>query len=164
MRLVYVLSVITGLAIAALSLAADKMYVWKDKKGVPHYTETPPPPGIPFKVIEIQSSAQNPAARRTSQRPTSAPSPEATKTDPTKQQLDRYREARRHNCEVAKKNLYTLQNVARIKITDASGEVRLLTDEEKQQRIEESKKQIKEFCGPDPLASKKAEETEAPIQ
>jgi hypothetical protein len=130
--------------------AADKMYKWKDDKGILHYTETPPAGDVAYEIIEVKNQFSNdnyrPQRRNTSQQQAQ---PAEEKPGVPQSEVEKYKAARQHNCQVAKKNLYTLQNVARVRITDESGKERLLTDEEKQERIALSKEQVKTFCGPD---------------
>ena len=55
---------------------------------------------------------------------------------------------RRQNCEIANKNLANLQRGGNVRYVGPNGEVMRLSDEERQKRIEEANKQIKENCNP----------------
>lgn len=49
-------------------------------------------------------------------------------------------------CKQFRGNLQSMEEHARVKETDANGEVRVLTDEEKNARLDETRRQIKAFC------------------
>lgn len=53
----------------------------------------------------------------------------------------------RRNCEIGKRNLAQLQAYARIRVRGDNGEERVLTNEEKQERIEQARETIRENCG-----------------
>jgi len=54
--------------------------------------------------------------------------------------------AKRENCDRAKKNLTNYTNRGRIRLEDDDGEYRILTDEERQENINEFQNGIKENC------------------
>lgn len=84
----------------------------------------------------------------------------AAKPSPTDQQLDEQMaterqkvqaeiaRARASNCEMGKRNLARLEAYARIRIKEADGSERILTDQEKADRTAQAKKTITENCGP----------------
>ncbi len=131
----------------ATSVVAEKMYKWQDDKGVLHYTQTPPS-NVEFEVIEVAQNDQrrgvSPRNRTTDQSRVSpaAATPQVPKTD-----VERYKAARNNNCDLAKRNLHTLTNVARIRIPDGAGGERLLSDKEKSEKVAVTQEQIKTFCG-----------------
>jgi hypothetical protein len=49
-------------------------------------------------------------------------------------------------CKILQANLQAMQNHGRVKMADANGEVRVLSEDEKQQEMESTQKQIKIFC------------------
>ncbi len=53
---------------------------------------------------------------------------------------------KKSNCDIGKLNLAQLKNYNRIKVRGENGEVRVLTDEEKQARIDRATATIKENC------------------
>lgn len=136
------LFVIVALLTPFAALAINDMYQWVDEKGITHYTQTPPL-NRPYKVIKGKETSQS-SSRSLSQTQRSS-TPPSQKTAP-RTEVDRYKAARNKNCEVAKRNLNTLKNVARIRITGDDGEERLLTDQEKAEKIKLSQEQVKNFC------------------
>jgi flagellar biosynthesis GTPase FlhF len=139
------------LSLLALSSAYAGMYRWVDEDGVTHYTQTPPineestlieepkPPTTPsdeaWKKLNKQRSQQQ------SSRETRAQKKEEQK------KLAEEKEIKEQNCEAARKNLAILQNgppTRRMKT--ASGEYVRLTEEDYQQKVDEARDNIKEFC------------------
>ena len=139
------LFVIIALLTPFVAEAINDMYQWVDDKGITHYTQTPPL-NRPYKVIKGKETSRSSyrSTAQTQRRPTVS----SQKTAP-KSEVDRYKAARNKNCEVAKRNLNTLKNVARIRITGDDGEERLLTDKEKAEKIKLSQEQVKNFCSKD---------------
>ena len=56
------------------------------------------------------------------------------------------KDAREKNCSLAKNNLSTMRERARVRVKEKNGEYRMLSHEEKTNKETELKKQIKEFC------------------
>lgn len=148
---------LTCLALACLVTAgpafADKYFKWTDAKGVTHYSDAPPPPdaastGEVKVTTRLPSDSESAVERLEKQRaetlknlntPPTGAMPAAA---PPKTDKSQYAE----RCKQLRANLETLQNSARIREENEKGEVRALTDEEKQQRTEDTKRQIKGFC------------------
>ena len=55
-------------------------------------------------------------------------------------------EVKRSNCEMGKRNLAQLEAFHRIRVRDANGVEKLLSDEEKAQRMDETRQIIRENC------------------
>ncbi|MDZ7684322.1 MAG: hypothetical protein U5O39_04390 [Gammaproteobacteria bacterium] len=55
-------------------------------------------------------------------------------------------ERQRENCEIGKRNLTRLQAYARIRVQGEDGQERVLTEEEKQQRIQRARQTVRENC------------------
>ncbi len=150
-----------GLALTAVlvlmtstSFAADKhgIYKWVDDSGEVHYTQKPPP------NRETQELKPPPA-------PTGDP---AAISDKLKEQVDamekrqtekregasdakqwvEIQKIRRENCATAGRNLAMLQQGGNRAYRTADGQVVRLTDEDRQQRIDEANRQIEENCTP----------------
>jgi antirestriction protein ArdC len=62
------------------------------------------------------------------------------------EQWSNIQKRRRENCEIAKKNLANLHQGGNKAFMTPDGEVIRLSDEERQRRIDEANKQIKENC------------------
>jgi hypothetical protein len=142
------------LVCATATPAADTHYIykWSDDQGEIHYTQFPPA----GREVERLNAPPPPAE-----------SPEVTEDDLQKQvetmeqqnekQLQDARNAdqraeiqkvRKQNCEAANKNLINLERGGNIRYMGPDGKVIRLTEEERQKRIDEANKQIKENCNP----------------
>ncbi|MCG6952764.1 MAG: DUF4124 domain-containing protein [Betaproteobacteria bacterium] len=49
------------LACASLDASAQQVYRWIDAKGTPHYSNSPPPPGVTAEVIAIRAATGEPS-------------------------------------------------------------------------------------------------------
>ena len=140
--------------ITSVSSAAGKhgIYKWVDDSGTVHYTQTPPsnrdtqelkpPPGpaddpdaISGKLKEQVDAMED---RLTEKREGAADA----------QQWAEIQKLRRENCANARANLAKLQQGGNRAYRTPDGEVVRLTEEERQQRIDEANRQIQENCSP----------------
>ncbi len=146
-RQVTILCLVGLTAVGTVAQAA--MYRWVNEQGVTVYSQTPPPSGHATRI------------------PPPPPPPQGAPTAPSLQeqlnQIDKQNAERREreakeaklrqrqavidaNCEAARHNLQVLQGPARRNFAGEDGTYQHFTDEERQQRIQEAKDQIKEFC------------------
>jgi len=138
---------LSALAITALLAAltgnvfAENSYTykWKSSDGEIHYTDRPPASGIPFEKIRIQTRKGQPAEAKTTSAAKKADSPED----------DTYSGWRKENCKRATQNLDILENASRIAQDDGQGGTRLMSEEEKQAKIEKMQKQKEKYCTQD---------------
>lgn len=141
-----------ALATPAL-LGAAKIYKWTDAKGVTHYSEDPPPASSrnasEVKVpTRLPSGSQQPTTNAA--KGTAAPAKKDGKTGKetgtaTKDQAagsERYAE----RCQKLRADQQTVQDHARIKVTDPNGESRVLSDDEKNAQLDDIQRQIKAYC------------------
>jgi hypothetical protein len=133
------------LCLMPLQGAVAAAYKWTDDKGEIHYSQTPPS-ATKVEVINTPSgtsaSPANPAPQtsdtETTNGDSAARSPEAAKAEDAA--------IRAKNCTAARSNLETLKNAGEVTVKDAQGLLHSLTPEERKSRIEETEKNIKEFC------------------
>jgi hypothetical protein len=143
------------LVFATASPAADTqdIYKWTNDQGAVQYTQFPPPPGRPVEILHgVRPPDQSPeTAGNDLQKQIE------TMDKQNEEQLQGAKDARqwaeiqkirRSNCETANKNLVNLQRGGNVRYMGANGEVMRLTEEERQKRIDEANKQIKENCNP----------------
>ena len=131
------------------SLSTAEIYKWVDDDGKTNYTQLPPPPGYESEMVREASS------------PAVAPAPPATELQERyeEQQKDRENDAavagqekknadiRKLNCDAATRNQASLELGGNRLYETADGEYLRLTEEERQQRIDQAKEQIKKYCG-----------------
>lgn len=126
------------------------VYKWVDEKGVTHFGEKPPSPGVGEKIkISAPSPSSTPAPEKDSRSTQKAPAASAAKpseaeTAEAKAQADIIKK----NCETYAANLKVLKESARIREQASDGQVKMLTDEEKQARIQQAEQFIAEKCQP----------------
>jgi hypothetical protein len=142
--------IITGSLLLALSAtaSASQVYKWVDAQGNTHFGNQPPQ-GQDATQVNTGVSQPKPATP-----PAPAPLPlPGTEQDPAQKAIDEKvkkevaerEEKMQKYCEVTRTNLAQLQNNPRL-TAEVDGEVRRLTEEERQSKIAESKKGIAENC------------------
>ncbi len=120
--------------------AENLQYKWKDANGEVHYTERPPANGVPFETIRIKSHVSNqPASSLTK-------NDKAAEQKPEDIQDKKYNDWKKENCKRAMQNLDVLENAGRISQDDGQGGTRLMTDEEKQEKIKAMTEQKEKYC------------------
>ena len=137
----FIISMSLGICISIFSAEGISKitYKWVDEQGITQYTERPPSKGAYEKITVHMSGSEEVIGVNAEQ---SAKEAEVAKGSP----LDEIAKANESNCKVSRQNMEVLTKVARIKVSDEKGENRILTPEEKQQRIDETQQQIELFC------------------
>ncbi|WP_191489662.1 DUF4124 domain-containing protein [Pseudomonas sp. FEN] len=135
---------ITGLLFALSPLCqAGQIYKWVDAQGVTHF-DAQPPAGQSATVV-TPAVGNVPAPPRAAL-PTSAPVGDQNAVDAkVKKQIADQEAARKAYCEKVRTNLAQLENNARVR-EEVNGELRRLTEEERQTRLLEARKAIEENC------------------
>ena len=137
-----------GLLTFALAEAA--MYRWVDEKGVTHYSQIAPPTGS-FDVIEAPTtptSSGDESLNDLNRQWQQMQDREAARKEEAKKQKTDEAEAalRQQNCQTAKQNLEILQGPPNRLIRTPEGTYRRLTDEERQEKIEQAKEMMEKSC------------------
>lgn len=139
-------------SVMLMSSASADVYKWVDEKGVTNYAAEPPS-SVDASRVKVQTrlpsgslgAVEDLEKRREEARKTAD---EAAKkagdapAAPQKKDPEQYAE----RCKQYRADLKTMEEHAQIRLTDAKGEVRTLTEEEKQKRMDETRRQIKGFC------------------
>jgi len=141
--LIFSLCILGSLFAANPAMAAS--YKWTDEKGNIHYSQHPPAEGSyeRMKVDKSPPSAADTAVEAPTQ-PSADAGKSATGNKVVKEELAKSQELRAKNCEAAKKNLEVLTVYKRFK--DKDGNVVRMDDNVREQKIEEAKQHISEFC------------------
>ena len=149
-----VTSKVFGMCLAmalCLPLHAGKVYKWQDEDGAWHYSEKPPLER-PAETLKLKTRKPAPESSGATDDTEAAPATEGEDEDkkPLKKSpevLAAEKARRAEDCERAKKNLDTLTHRTRILYDDEEkGEQRYLTEEERQEWLQKSRDQVKEFC------------------
>ena len=144
----------TLLVFATASPAADTqdIYKWTDDQGEVQYTQFPPP-GRPAEILH----GVRPPDESTESAGTDLQKQLETVEQQNQEQLQgakdekqwaQIQKIRRDNCKTARQNLVNLNRGGNVRYMGADGKVMRLTEEERQKRIDEANKQIKENCNP----------------
>jgi len=128
------------------------IYKWTDKAGNIHYSQIKPS-GAVNKLDRMRVDHQHvPADRSTYKRPGSKTDADKTKKDdPENKPADKKKkklspQQRTKYCASAKRNLATLRAKAQIKQRDKKGNIRFITEKEKQNRIKQARRFMKKNC------------------
>ncbi|TLX62919.1 DUF4124 domain-containing protein [Stutzerimonas nosocomialis] len=138
--------ILTGGLVLALSSGAmaGQVYKWVDAQGITHFSAQPPQ-GAPAEVVSTHVApprASEPSLPTPA--PTSTPD-QAALDRQVRQQVAAEDAERARYCTNMRTNLAQLKNNPRVRVEDG-GEMRRLTEEERQARISETTKTISENC------------------
>ncbi|WP_426415883.1 DUF4124 domain-containing protein [Aestuariirhabdus sp. LZHN29] len=132
------------------SAHAATYYKWVDDNGLTHYSATPPE-GRPSVQIE-RGSSRSPSGITPSIPSANEPNEAAARTEDKleaegfEQNLAAAEETRKKNCDTARENKVQLTLKNRIKLLQDDGTYRVLSDEEKQQKVRQADEAIDTYC------------------
>lgn len=145
-----------GLLISALMLYSvsgfvfAETYKWTDDEGNVHYSQQPPPGDIKAKTMDTPNAGSE-AGKSEVQRRLEAFQKRDEKREEAEQERQRQQkkaEIYRKNCQTAKDRLAKLQRGRQVRAFDEDGNMRRLSVEEHQQRIDNVKKDVEKYCNP----------------
>lgn len=150
---------VSGLALAlvALTAQADGIYKWTDENGVTHFGSQPPqkeevevvkkPKSERMKQWQTQQlalEAGKEAEEPTSEERNAAAAPQEPEQE---QALTKAQQAvRAQRCRMAQSNLQELTTHSRVRELGPDGKMRVLGEEERQQRITRARETIENNC------------------
>jgi hypothetical protein len=134
-----------GLALLLVGSAEARMYRWVDDSGMTVYSQSPPPSGEATEIKVNTSTAAPPAAPPTEGQTKETTAPEKP-TGPTKAEIEASNKIKDDNCKAATSNLTLYENLGNKLVKTPDGLYKRLTEEERQQKIQESKEGIAEYC------------------
>ena len=144
-----IISTILAMAVSFSADANKPIYKWKDSQGNIKYTQSKPPRGTEFETI-YQRQSNSEEKTQTSNSKTSE-SVDAQEQMLSEQKTEKQRvqkankEITKKNCMIAQNNLDTLTNSARV-FTETDGERRLLTDQERSDKLEVAQANVDKYC------------------
>ncbi|MCK7598796.1 DUF4124 domain-containing protein [Microbulbifer sp. CAU 1566] len=159
----FIATLTLGLGLAA-SVQADGIFKWVDDNGVVHFGSQPPkqeqvevvkaPKSERFKQWQQEqdaliaqrkmATASEPVSEKTAGDSEPAPQPEQQNTQAAVSQAEKA--ARALRCRNAQQRLQELQSHARVREVDASGNYRVLPEQERQQRIQQARETAQTNC------------------
>ncbi len=139
----YFLSVFlfTGMALLPVSSQADIVYRWVDKENIVHYSERPPK-GIKSTRIKTSSGSSSAMKKDSLAAPQHEQEAKRKLAEASMPNPKKNKEV----CERATFNYNLLNERARIKQKDEKGELRFLTDEEKEEQKKSAKNAMNIYC------------------
>ena len=139
---------IISVLLFSTAYAASTAYKWVDGTGRTIYSQTPPPVGVPYEIVEqpdAQSSSLTNEATNSLQDQVAKVEEARQQEKEEQQRVAESEQIKKDNCAQAKTNMTAL--TSRGQVTIKEGDLyRKLTEEERQAKISEAKSQIDEFC------------------
>jgi len=131
-------------------VCSAQTYRWVDENGVVSYSQTPPPATTTERIKLPSASRSSPEAaqqrlQQLRQRLEDNREDRELATQKS-QQLATKNARRRHNCQAARANLRNLQGLGKRLLHTSDGQYVRLTEEQRQQRMQEARKQIEANC------------------
>lgn len=140
--------VITLSLVISFHVSAE-VYKWVDENGNTHYSQSPPTSDAEVKKIDIDTKHDTTAAQeqvsKQTEKADALREERITKAE-EKAKLEAEKKARQEKCIEAKKALDSYQTNIRLLMKENSGNVRKLTEEERQEMIEKGKLDVSEYC------------------
>jgi hypothetical protein len=142
------------LSLAALWLsmgAQAAMYKWTDENGQTVYSQTPPPSGEAVRIRKNAAPDPGQSARareelRKELERSYDKTVEQEQARSKKADEQRERATRAKHCESALKNLAIIENLGRRRLRTPDGEYKILSEDDREVRIRETRAQIEKFC------------------
>lgn len=136
-----------SLLLPATAVAKQKLYKWVDENGVTHYSAQPP---ANQETSEIRVSTGHSEPTKAPAAPASTSTNTSTSSEATTEQAAAPQPVStkdKEKCEATRKNIWNLENFPRVRAKDEkTGEIRYLTPEEHQERLNRAKELEKDFC------------------
>lgn len=143
-RMIIACSVLLALSTGAM---AGQIYKWVDAQGNVHFGAQPPEG---TQAAEVNPNISQPKLGAKAKPATAEKTADAEQEgidQKVRQDVAKQEEERKKYCETMRTNLAQLKNNPRVRVEDEDkGEMRRLTEEERQARIAESEKAIAENC------------------
>lgn len=148
-RVLKIMAVSTALAMLALSglpaNAAEVLYRWKDDQGNPVHSDRPPPQGIDYEVISTGSSMVRTVEAEEGAVPLEVKPSASNDFEPVEIKKTKI-EKNPEYCQRARENLATLDSNVRIRMRNDQGEVRFLTEEERDIERQKAHISMENYC------------------
>lgn len=135
-RFLTLLAIAFVFASANLTAAEKITYKWTDDNGEVHYTERAPK-DREYTRIRTYVDQKNANTNKV---------PVLDQKEKTAKKDDSYGTWRDENCTIANQNLDILVNAGRISTDDGDGGTRIMTDEEKKEKITQMENQRDKYC------------------
>lgn len=119
---------------------SNDIYKWIDGHGITHYSQLPPT-GYPFTLIK------SPANNSTGIPSSGTQSPPAASSTPQPQPVKRAEIPDiKQRCEIARKDILTLQSARRIRVVKPDGQVEWLNENQRASNLKNAQNFVSHFC------------------
>lgn len=139
--------IVAGSLLLAMSssVTAAQIYKWVDAQGTTHFGAQPPA-GQMAETLSRVAAPPKPTTQPTAAEQDENPDAQQRDIDrKVKQQVASQEAERKRYCETLRTNLAQLENNPRVRVEE-NGEVRRVTEDERQERIAETRQKIGENC------------------
>ncbi len=135
-----------ALVLGSASASADGTYYrWLDERGTPVNSDRPPPAGTPYDVVSTKSKLKREVGAGEGAVPATVEPSVGNEFEPVKTQAEPVKK-NPEQCKRAQENLETLNTKVRIQIRNDQGELRPLSEEEKEEQRKQAMDTIKVHC------------------
>ncbi len=135
------------LLVVSQAAFADKTYYrWVNERGNPVHSDRPPPAGVDYEVVETGSTLVRQVPGDTGAVPAETEPSVGNEFDQVDLQAAPEPEKNPEYCARARENLEALTNASRVRTRNEDGELRLLSDEERETEKAKARKAIEDHC------------------
>jgi len=141
-----------ALSLLCFNAQALEMYQWVDEEGTAHATQEPPPEGIEYSTISVDTSApqvdsSDQATASEQQAGEENASDELDEDDENKVEKAR-KILEEENCKISQSNMQNLRNNANLVVADESNPESFIkmTEDVRQQKIQQTQADIDLYC------------------
>ena len=126
--------------------AADSYYRWLDSRGNPVHSDRPPPAGTDYEVISTRSGLKRIVPGEEGAVPREVVPSIGNQFDPVASNPTKEVHKNPEICEVARKNLETLNTFARVRVRDDQGDFQYMSEEEMEAQRNTARALIEQHC------------------
>lgn len=135
-----------ALVLVSASASADGTYYrWLDERGTPVNSDRPPPAGTPYDVVSTKSNLKREVGASEGAVPATVEPTVGNEFEPVKTQAEAVKK-NPEMCKRAQENLETLNTKVQIQVRNDQGELRPLSEEEKEEQRKRAMDTIKAHC------------------
>ena len=149
----YQVNIIRSILIPVLTFACSSAFAttfkWVDKEGITHYTQQAPPAGIDSETLTPPPSIDGSEAKKIlkkQQQYLDAQRNKRQKNERAQQRKAAEKARKEKNCKLSRARLKSLTDRPRILILQTDGSAIRPTEEQRQEKIHNTEKAIKEMC------------------
>lgn len=140
-------AIVGALLVASMNVAADAtLYRWKDSQGNTVMSDRPPPTGTEYEAISTDSSVVRRLEGEAPPQPVVTKPRTRAETPAAKPAKKTVYEKNPEYCANARKNLEVINRAPRIRMPDENGDMRYLTDEEREAEKQKNLEIIEIHC------------------